>query len=96
MAEVPVVPVSPRFTTQECSGCGYRVQKSLSTRAHIRPHCGLVLDRDWNAALHILAAAPIGSGRSPYRRAGGNGFRFAGTQRFWTEDHGPGQAIALC
>jgi putative transposase len=57
IADVPVVAVSPRFTTQECSGCGYRVQKSLSTRTHICPNCGLVLDRDWNAALNILAAA---------------------------------------
>jgi putative transposase len=56
---VPVVAVSPRFTTQECSGWGYRVQKSLSTRTHICPNCGLVLDRDWNAALNILAAALV-------------------------------------
>ena len=26
-------------------------------RTHICPRCGLVLDRDWNAALNILAAA---------------------------------------
>src|SRR5215472_13561332 len=57
LADVPVVAVSPRFTTQDCSGCGYRVQKSLSTRTHVCPSCGLVLDRDWNAALNILAAA---------------------------------------
>jgi putative transposase len=57
IAKVPVVAVSPRFTTQECSGCGYRVQKSLSQRTHICPQCGLILDRDWNAALNILAAA---------------------------------------
>jgi putative transposase len=55
--QVPVVPISPRFTTQDCSGCGYRVQKSLSQRTHVCPQCGLILDRDWNAALNILAAA---------------------------------------
>jgi transposase len=26
-------------------------------RTHICPRCGLVLDRDWNAALNILQAA---------------------------------------
>ncbi len=56
IANVPVVAVSPRFTTQECSGCGYRVQKSLSQRTHICPQCGLIVDRDWNAALNILMA----------------------------------------
>src|SRR5215469_12337188 len=85
LADVPVVAVSPRWTTQDCSGCGYRVQKTLSTRTHVCPHCGLVLDRDENAALNILAAAPLGSSLSPYRRAGGNGFRFAGTHRFGTD-----------
>ena len=57
IANVPVIAVSPRFTTQECSGCGSRVQKSLSQRTHVCPNCGLILDRDWNAAMNILAAA---------------------------------------
>src|SRR5215472_2783248 len=69
------------------SPCGFRVKKTLSTRTHVCPQCGLVLDRDENAALNILAAAPLGSGSSPYRRAGGNGFRFAGTNRFGTDRH---------
>jgi putative transposase len=59
MAGIPVVAVSPRYTTQDCSGCTYRVQKTLSMRTHICPHCGLVLDRDENAALNILAAALV-------------------------------------
>jgi putative transposase len=54
---IPVIAVSPRFTTQDCSGCGFRVKKTLSIRTHICPECGLVLDRDWNAALNILLAA---------------------------------------
>src|ERR1051326_8978194 len=41
-----VIAVSPRYTTQECSGCGERVKKTLSMRTHICPACGLVLDRD--------------------------------------------------
>ena len=57
IANVPVVAVSPRFTTQECSGCGERVKKSLSMRTHVCPESGLVLDRDDNAALNILSAA---------------------------------------
>jgi putative transposase len=57
IAQVPVIAVSPRFTTQDCSGCSSRVQKSLSQRTHVCPQCGLILDRDWNAALNILAAA---------------------------------------
>jgi putative transposase len=56
---IAVVAVPPRFTTQECSGCGYRVKQSRSMRTHICPNCGLVLDRDWNAALNILAAALV-------------------------------------
>ena len=57
IATVPVVAVPARFTTQDCSGCGYRVQKSLSMRTHVCPSCGLVLDRDYNAALNILESA---------------------------------------
>lgn len=48
-----VVRVNPAGTSQECSGCGANVPKSLSTRVH-RCACGLVLDRDVNAARNIL------------------------------------------
>jgi putative transposase len=54
---IPIVAVSPRFTTQDCSGCGYRMKKTLSMRTHVCPSCGLVLDRDQNAALNILELA---------------------------------------
>ncbi|HEU5200004.1 MAG TPA: transposase [Ktedonobacterales bacterium] len=54
---IPIVAVSPRFTTQDCSGCGFRVKKTLSMRTHVCPSCGLVLDRDQNAALNILELA---------------------------------------
>ncbi|MHC4088697.1 MAG: RNA-guided endonuclease InsQ/TnpB family protein [Planctomycetota bacterium] len=50
-----VVKVNPNYTSQACSGCGCIVQKSLSDRLHICPHCGIVLDRDHNAALNVLA-----------------------------------------
>jgi putative transposase len=48
---VEVVP--PAYTTQECSGCGKRVRKSLSVRTHVCTNCGLILDRDLNAARSI-------------------------------------------
>ncbi len=54
---IPVIAVAAAFTSQECSACGTRVKKSLSVRTHICPGCGLVLDRDHNAALNILAKA---------------------------------------
>jgi putative transposase len=50
------VTVDPRNTSQKCSGCGELVPKSLAVRIHCCPHCGLVVDRDWNAAINILAA----------------------------------------
>jgi putative transposase len=51
-----VITVPAHYTTQECSECGERVPKSLSVRTHICPACGLVLDRDLNAALNIQRA----------------------------------------
>ncbi|HEV2459831.1 MAG TPA: transposase, partial [Ktedonobacterales bacterium] len=51
-----VIAVSAQYTSQDCSGCGERVPKSLSVRTHVCPACGLVLDRDENAALNILRA----------------------------------------
>src|SRR6266567_6598140 len=55
MHGIAVVAVPPAYTSQDCSGCGERVQKTLSTRTHVCPRCGLILDRDENAALNILA-----------------------------------------
>jgi len=54
--DIPVIAVPPQFTTQDCSACGTRVKKSLSVRTHICSVCGLVLDRDENAARNILHA----------------------------------------
>jgi putative transposase len=48
--------VPPACTTQDCSGCGEYVFKSLSVRTHVCPFCGLVLDRDENAAVNVLRA----------------------------------------
>jgi transposase len=45
------------------SRCTQRVAKSLSVRTHVCLSCGLVRDRDENAALHILRA-----GQAPQAR----------------------------
>lgn len=41
-------------TTSECSACGEKVPKDITVREHRCPHCGLVLDRDHNAAINIM------------------------------------------
>ena len=46
--------VNPYNTSQMCSGCGQIVQKDLSERTHSCPFCGLIIDRDHNAAINIL------------------------------------------
>lgn len=49
-----VFKVNPMNTSQNCSGCGVKVGKSLSVRTHNCPYCGLIMDRDLNASLNIL------------------------------------------
>jgi putative transposase len=49
-----VVAVSPKLTSQDCSFCGHRVKKSLSTRTHSCPKCKGEICRDTNAAINIL------------------------------------------
>ena len=50
------IAVNPAYTSGECSNCGATVKKSLSMRTHVC-ECGLVMDRDWNAAVNILKLA---------------------------------------
>ncbi len=50
---VGTIAVPPHYTSQNCSGSGATVKKSLSTRTHTCA-CGTTLDRDHNAALNIL------------------------------------------
>jgi putative transposase len=57
MHDVPCIAVESAFTTQNCSQCGTVVKKSLSVRTHLCPSCGIVLDRDHNAALNIVQTA---------------------------------------
>ena len=51
------IAVPPYNTSQNCSSCGKKVKKSLSTRTHVCPHCGFIEDRDVNAAINILKLA---------------------------------------
>jgi putative transposase len=68
-----LVAVPPHYTSQRCSACGMHVQKSLSVRTHVCPHCGQVADRDVNAAENILAAAQATLARTGPSPTGGEG-----------------------
>jgi len=52
-----IIAIPPHFTSQECSQCGAKVYKSLSTRTHSCTHCGHIEQRDVNAAKVILSRA---------------------------------------
>jgi len=52
--KIVTVAVPPQYTSQDCSGCGERVQKTLSERTHQCLKCGLKMHRDHNAAQNIL------------------------------------------
>ena len=67
-----VVYVDPRGTSQECSGCGAVVKKSLSVRTH-RCDCGVEMDRDVNAAINILhrGLSPVAGGKLKQSRVVG-------------------------
>lgn len=60
--------VDPKGTSQACSNpdCLARVPKTLATRIHKCPYCGLKIDRDENAAITIRRAgtARIACGES--------------------------------
>jgi putative transposase len=61
MHGISVIALPPQYTSQDCSDCGQRVQKTLSIRTHVCPSCGLVMDRDENAARNILSKALDGT-----------------------------------
>ncbi len=59
-----VIAVNPAYTSQDCSGCGYRpdglegrTRKKLGDRWHHCPMCSASLDRDTNVAINILNLA---------------------------------------
>ncbi len=61
---IVAVAVPPQWTSQDCSGCQRRVRKSLSMRTHRCLHCGLLLDRDHNAARNILRKSDMLTNRT--------------------------------
>jgi IS605 OrfB family transposase len=72
-AGVTVMQVDPKKTSQMCSACGKEGEhKDLSVRTHVCVHCGVVLDRDHNAAINILDR---GLGRSPRETVTAGTFR---------------------
>lgn len=68
---VETIPVLPHYSSQDCSACGARVKKSLSTRTHICK-CGCELDRDTNASIVILNRALSTLGRRESYKAQGD------------------------
>ena len=56
--------VSPKYTSQVCSGCGTVKKKTLDERWH-SCECGTELDRDHNAAINILRLGSSQRGDAP-------------------------------
>ncbi|MFQ5978572.1 MAG: RNA-guided endonuclease InsQ/TnpB family protein [Candidatus Heimdallarchaeota archaeon] len=55
-------------STQRCSGCGHEQKLALTERTYHCPLCGLVIDRDWNAARNLLVEGRgIAPSQSPSR-----------------------------
>ncbi|MEH1852871.1 MAG: transposase [Nostoc sp.] len=52
-AGLKLIPVKASGTSQECSNCGTKVQKTLSQRTHDCPNCQVSLCRDLNASINI-------------------------------------------
>jgi putative transposase len=57
------IAVPPQYTSINCSSCGAKVKKTLSTRTH-KCKCGCVLGRDENAAKNILSLGLNTAGRA--------------------------------
>ena len=52
--KIVTVAVPSQYTSQDCSSCGERIEKTLSERTHQCLKCGTKLHRDHNAAKNIL------------------------------------------
>ncbi len=66
-----VTTVAPHHTSRECSGCGRRRNMPLAVRVYGCTECGLVLDRDVNAARNVLqrGLTVLNPGGDPPERA---------------------------
>jgi putative transposase len=58
-----VVKVNPAYTSQTCSACGHCQPMPLAVRVYECPTCGLVIHRDHNGSVNILADACQAVGR---------------------------------
>jgi putative transposase len=66
-----ILVVAPRFfpSSKRCSGCGYiKEELTLSVRVFRCESCGLVVDRDFNAALNLLAVSCTDTLNACWRR----------------------------
>ncbi len=54
---VRIVKIPLQCTSIGCSVCAFPVPKTLTQRTHRCPHCGTIMDRDYNAARNILKKA---------------------------------------
>jgi putative transposase len=59
------IAVNPAYTSQTCSACGHRHKMTLADRTYRCNCCGLVIDRDHNAALNILGLGLQTIGANP-------------------------------
>lgn len=64
------VKVNPKYTSQACSSCGNRQQMPLATRIYQCLSCGLILDRDVNAAINIRLGKPKFTPAESHERRG--------------------------
>ncbi len=91
------VAVPPHNTSQNCSNCGQKVKKSLSTRTHVCPHCGFVEDRDVNAAINILKRGLSTVGHTgTYAWEPGANSGFPDLKHLAWEICPPGQLVQTC
>ena len=79
--KIVTVAVPPHYTSQDCFGCGNRVNKTLSTRSHQCLKCGLKLHRDHNSAKVILVKGLEALGRKQSTEG------HSGTLNAWGENH---------
>ena len=56
--------VDPKYTSQDCSSCGYRNTKMRNIRNRVLQcdNCGIIIGRDHNAAINILHRGEFGTG----------------------------------
>ena len=65
---VPCIAVSPKYTSQRCSACGYIHKQNRKTQADfVCGSCGYATHADYNAACNIKYVAKQGCSLSPVR-----------------------------